>query len=615
MKSRSKCCASLSKFTSYSMVLVAAISGAAVVGWLFDYLVIASIHRSFIPMAPTTALFFLILCSAHLVQLRFPDHPAARKVALLAALFVAVISMAIFCDYFIDAVKLNIEGVIPFAAGKLAAVPTGRMSPISAASFMLSGLALFFLSCSFRDSRLTRQASALLAGTVAASGAVVLTGYLHGSPLLYGSAIIPVALPTAVAFIALGSGLCASAGADVFPQQHFLGESIGSRMMRAFMPITVAIVVAQGMLGARFYSGVSNPSLISSLMTLLSVAVVGFVVTAISKIISHQLETVETERKLAQQELAESEERFRAFFENSIDAIFFSSAGGIIHSANPEACRIFGMTQAQICSVGWDGLVDQDSLLHEALAERLRTGKYRGELTGKGRDGTRFPIEISSSVFRNRAGDEMISTTARDVTEQKRAQEELREINKRLNVLSNTDPLTKLYNRRYLMESFDREMKRQKRSNSFLTVLLIDVDRFKIVNDVFGHQRGDEVLVAVAEAAREMLRCNDIAARYGGEEFVLLLPETSLSGGVVAAERLREAVRAISFAAPMENLAVTVSIGVATFPSPSIDGVDALLQKADEALYRAKNGGRNRVAAMTDTLQLTSVNQSDQRSM
>ena len=135
---------------------------------------------------------------------------------------------------------------------------------------------------------------------------------------------------------------------------------------------------------------------------------------------------------------------------------------------------------------------------------------------------------------------------------------------------------------------------------------MIDVDHFKLVNDVFGHQTGDAVLVAIAEVAQGLLRCNDLAARYGGEEFVLLLPETSLPGGVVVAERLREAVQVLAFAAPMGNLSVTVSVGVATFPSASVDSADSLFVEADEALYRAKNGGRNRVEVMKSRLQLAS---------
>jgi diguanylate cyclase (GGDEF)-like protein/PAS domain S-box-containing protein len=605
MKSTQEYCNMLDKIVISSLVLVTVISGAALAGWLFDSIIIASIHKSFIPMAPSSALFFIILSGALLIHRRFPDSPAARIMATAAALFVAVTSVAILADYYLGAIELNIEGLIPFSTGMLDAVPTGRMSPISAASFSLAGLTVSSLTGPFQESGFFKQASALLATAIVIVGWVVLLGYLHGSPLLYGGAIIPVALPTAIAFIALGMGLCASSGPDLFPQRLFLGDSISSRLMRAFLPATVAIVQIQGILSARYYSKATNPSLISSLITLFSATVLGFLIIALSRVISNKMEAGEAERMLAERELSESEGRFRAFFENSIDAMFLSSPNGVIYSANPEACRIFEMTEQDILSVG-KGLIERDMLLREALAERLRTGKYRGELTGIRSNGTRFPIEISASVFKTADGQDRICSTVRDITEQKRAREELRKTNALLKSLSNTDPLTQLSNRRHLMATLDKEMKRAKRSNGPLTLLLFDVDHFKIVNDSFGHQSGDAVLMAIAKVAREMLRCNDIAARYGGEEFVLLLTETYLPGGVVVAERLREAVQAISFAAPMENLSVTVSVGIATFPSASVDDIDSLFHQADEALYRAKKGGRNRVEMMTSRLQLAS---------
>lgn len=605
MKTTSKHRNILDKIIIISLALVTAISVAGLVGWLFDSLVIASIHKSFIPMAPSSALFFMILCGAILLRRELPDSRVARIMATSASLLVTVTSLAIFADYYIGAIELDIEGLIPIPTGMLDTVPTGRMSPISAASFSLAGLAVFSLTGPFRESRFFKQASALLATAIVIIGWVVLLGYLHGSPLLYGGTIIPVALPTSIAFIALGMGLCASTGPDLFPQRLFLGDSIESRLMRAFLPATVAIVQIQGILSARYYSKVNNPSLISSLITLLSATVLGFLIITLSRIISHKMEAVEAERMLAERELSESEGRFRAFFENSIDAMFLSSPDGVIYSVNPEACRIFEMTEKDILSVG-NGLIERDMLLREALAERLLTGKYRGELTGRRSNGTRFPIEISASVFKTADGQERICSTVRDITEQKRAREELRETNALLKALSNTDPLTELSNRRHLMATLDKEMKRANRTNRPFTLLLFDVDHFKIVNDSYGHQSGDAVLMAIAKVAREMLRCNDIAARYGGEEFVLLLTETSLPGGVVVAERLRKAVQAISFAAPMENLSVTVSVGIATFPSASVVDIDSLFHQADEALYRAKKGGRNRVELMTNRLHLVS---------
>ena len=222
--STSTCYNRLNAFAHFSIALVAIISGIALVGWLFDALIIASIHKSFIPMAPSTAFFFMILCGALLNHLRMSNHRAAPMVTSGAALFVSVTSSVIFADYFIHTVDLNIEGLIPVTTGNLAAVPMGRMSPISAACFFLAGLALLSLPDSSRQSGNLRNASALLSSTVTAIGLVVLLGYLPGSPLLYGGTAIPVALPTAIAFIAMGMALCASTGPDFFPQRLFRSE-------------------------------------------------------------------------------------------------------------------------------------------------------------------------------------------------------------------------------------------------------------------------------------------------------------------------------------------------------------------------------------------------------
>jgi diguanylate cyclase (GGDEF)-like protein len=180
----------------------------------------------------------------------------------------------------------------------------------------------------------------------------------------------------------------------------------------------------------------------------------------------------------------------------------------------------------------------------------------------------------------------------------KQLQDELKRSNERLLEISNTDHLTSLYNRRFLMEALTRELDRVQRKDSVLTLVILDVDHFKNINDTYGHQSGDEVLQAVAVAARIGLRLYDVAARYGGEEFVLVLPETPLTGGMVVAERLRKRVEALSFTLPLDQLTVTVSIGVASYPSPAVIDVETLLQQADVALYQAKRNGRNRVETM-----------------
>jgi two-component system, cell cycle response regulator len=179
----------------------------------------------------------------------------------------------------------------------------------------------------------------------------------------------------------------------------------------------------------------------------------------------------------------------------------------------------------------------------------------------------------------------------------KQLQDELRLKNARLEELSRLDALTQLSNRRHFMEVLESEFARATRYSVALSLVMLDVDLFKAVNDTWGHVAGDDALVGVATAAKSLLRKSDHAARYGGEEFALLLPETPMDGALVVAERVRRAVSEVCLTQPAGTFSVTVSLGVATFPGPGILNPSALVQRADEALYAAKRAGRNRVHA------------------
>lgn len=182
----------------------------------------------------------------------------------------------------------------------------------------------------------------------------------------------------------------------------------------------------------------------------------------------------------------------------------------------------------------------------------------------------------------------------------KKLQDELKSANEHFKQLSNIDPLTNLYNRRFFTEVIEAELHRSSRFRSYVSLLVVDIDHFKKVNDIYGHQAGDKVLSAVAEKLREGLRTYDIASRYGGEEFVLVLPNTPLDKAMEVAERLRKAVQSLSFLIPLDRVEVTVSIGLAAFPTQHVDCFNALFTRADAALYRAKQNGRNRVEAAAE---------------
>ncbi|MFY9226788.1 MAG: GGDEF domain-containing protein [Blastocatellia bacterium] len=156
------------------------------------------------------------------------------------------------------------------------------------------------------------------------------------------------------------------------------------------------------------------------------------------------------------------------------------------------------------------------------------------------------------------------------------------------------DPLTGLSNRNYFRNELKKFVSLSARYNRALSIIMLDIDFFKKINDTYGHDVGDNVLKNVAEILMRHVRTHDVAARFGGEEFVMLLPETSLGGAVVVAERIRTAVENVDFNSAGCRHNVTISIGVAEYLGDGTD-VEEVIKKADEALYKAKSSGRNRV--------------------
>lgn len=167
--------------------------------------------------------------------------------------------------------------------------------------------------------------------------------------------------------------------------------------------------------------------------------------------------------------------------------------------------------------------------------------------------------------------------------------------------LATTDPLTGLYNRRHFLGSLDAEWSRFQRYYRSVSVLMLDIDHFKSVNDRYGHAVGDEAIKAVAAACNEGKRKSDLVGRLGGEEFAVLLPETSLSRAKLVAERIRKRVMAIRLNAQQVQFGLTVSIGVAE-AGVGMSGTDALMNAADNALYRAKADGRNQCVCWSPPL-------------
>jgi diguanylate cyclase (GGDEF)-like protein len=298
--------------------------------------------------------------------------------------------------------------------------------------------------------------------------------------------------------------------------------------------------------------------------------------------------------------LLASEKRFRSLAELAVDAIVTLDRSGHITFANRSAQRLFGYDGVQILQRTLNALIPDIDVT--TLSVRTRStmpppSDSRAsvvpprliplldqlmELTAIHADGSEVPVELAVSAS-TANGVEQFTAVIRDIRERRRQQAEAID---RLRV----DQLTGLLVRRAGNEALRQEAERARRHQHPYSLVLLDLDHFKRVNDNFGHHVGDDLLREVGHVVRQNLRESDIAVRWGGEELLLLLTETPLAGGQECAERIR---RAVSMRVFPEVGSVTLSAGVAC--STNDEALDAVIDRADERLYAAKRGGRNRV--------------------
>ena len=197
--------------------------------------------------------------------------------------------------------------------------------------------------------------------------------------------------------------------------------------------------------------------------------------------------------------------------------------------------------------------------------------------------------------IKNEKGEvEKVCVTLVDVTDTAIYQKMLKEALESLAEASHRDGLTGIYNRHFLEESLAREFSRVRRYGGTISLVMLDIDNFKRINDTYGHLAGDQVLRSTAKHLNTVLRQSDILGRYGGEEFSLLLPETGIEGSKILAERIRKQIAAASVPYGKASLNVTISAGIAEYHG-WMTRHEELIKTADDALYQAKESGRNRV--------------------
>jgi diguanylate cyclase (GGDEF)-like protein/PAS domain S-box-containing protein len=302
-----------------------------------------------------------------------------------------------------------------------------------------------------------------------------------------------------------------------------------------------------------------------------------------------------TEIAAKERALHEKTQRLQSIVDGVRDyAIYTVDRRGTIDGWSRSAERVTGFAEADALGRPfWELFPDEEDAARTAAEEMQQAaaaGWCETEALARKATGERYWADSVTSVVLDEEGRPAGYTRiTRDTTERKLREDELKRF-------ASTDYLTGALNRRAFFEAAEAELRRWRRYRGDLSVVVLDADRFKLVNDTHGHAAGDEVLKHLAEVAGELARETDLVARFGGEEFVVLLPHTPLEGARVFGERLRAAVEARPARTSAGDLAVTVSVGVASMRDEDVD-VAAMIDRADHALYAAKQNGRNRVEA------------------
>lgn len=377
--------------------------------------------------------------------------------------------------------------------------------------------------------------------------------------------------------------------------------------MRLIFPFAAFLYLAVG-LGARFSSPNNSGYVLAFALTSVLVVLIGlkffniytpwyltpmsYIIFALSFLLMKS-NVLDDALDKAQQDIAKYNLRIEEIIKSSPFPIIISRLGDDkIILANNNAVKLFGINPKEIDRYHLkDFFADSDNrrLLLERIEEQKEVQDFEVLIKTSTTD-TPFWLLTSANII-DYNYDLALYSAFQDITSRKTREALLQN-------QATRDPLTSLYNRRYFEDEVKKQIIKAKTAKQPYSVLMLDADFFKKVNDTYGHKTGDKVLIELASKAEKALRDKDIVARYGGEEFVVFLPEINAVQAYKVADRLRQSIASIIvYSDDNQEVRFTVSIGVSS--SDISDNVDTLVKTADEALYKAKQNGRNRVEVFT----------------
>ncbi len=644
---------------AYTAIVVGAL---VFTGWLFGLEPLKRVLPGLVAMKVNAALCFVLtglslrLLAQETSDRRAPDAEWSTAVGIVCAAVVALVGLLTLCEYLFGRDIGLDQLVLREAEGAIGTAAPGRMAPATALDFLLLGAALLLLHRDRPHRRWQRGLAHALAAVAGLIGLLAVIGYAYRLPSLYalpGATQMPV--HAALTFTLLAPGVVAARpGSGLLAA--LTSDSVGGVLVRRVLPAAIGLPLVLGWLnleGAR--AGLYSVETGFALAVLTSIAVFAVVLW----LAGHSLPWAHALRvpagdvpglnhsnhrngpgtvRLTGEDLAGWVQQLEQFahamrlvaeMDERLQAGLSSEeAYDVIGRSAPElfpvlagALYVRGEEPLFEAVATWGDVSGMAPVFGPADCWALRRGRlhpppaYRAGLVCR-HLGPPFPPDALCApllshgeplgVLTLRATDPdrplteaqtQLATTVAEHVALALANLRTREA---LRSQAIRDPLTGLFNRRYLEETLERELSRAARHGSALGIIMLDLDHFKQFNDTFGHVAGDALLRALGAFLAANLRREDIACRYGGEEFLLILPGSTLENARRRAEQLQELLKLLDIEHDGQPLgSVTCSLGVAAYPEHGAT-TQALVQAADTALYRAKAGGRDCVAVAGD---------------
>jgi diguanylate cyclase (GGDEF)-like protein/PAS domain S-box-containing protein len=409
------------------MAFVCAISLLAIIGWLFNQPVLASLRPEFIPMAPSTALIFLGLCSAWVIFRVYSARRGMRILvqASLAGILIIVIILAL--RYF-TGLGPDLEQMLVPNPTLFGQIETARISPLTALGFFLT-IPVFLLMALRAPGKRIKSAAAVLCLVVLILSSLNILGYIYGAPPFYGGTLIPVAVTTALSFFFLSLALLMAAGPACWPVRMFVGSTLRARLMRTFMPASLLIVLLQGLFSTASAPWIINPALRVAVAALVAGLIVTLIISLIANNLSKEIERTDQARIRAESALNQSEERFRTLAESANDAIINIDQNGHIVFWNRASETIFGYSAEEVTGKPVDMIMPDE--FHTAYQQGLQSVVLTGEthiigktveMTGQRKNGSKFPLSLSLATWQV-GGMVFFTCIAREISEVKQAEE------------------------------------------------------------------------------------------------------------------------------------------------------------------------------------------------